>query len=135
MAVRQRLDFLRPADPASGNIKATCCLETALCYWHQNKADISAKATIQTQMKCEGLDFNTAGPIPYPPIVTAFQRAGYFYLYDGILLKSMTFSQTSLEMSASVGDRTQEAMKHARTLTLTETITAHRRLRSKHALN
>lgn len=57
--------------------------------------------------------------------------AGYFYLYDGILLKSMTFSQTSLEMSVAVGDGIPETMN----FNLNQTLTAHRRPGNKQALN
>lgn len=78
VAAQWSQDFLSPADPASEHIKATCCLETALSYWHQKRADISAKATIQMQMNCAGFDFYTTGPIPYPPIVSAFHGADYF---------------------------------------------------------
>lgn len=76
-AVRWSLDFQTTVDPGL-SMKATCCLETALCYWHQNKGDISAKATIQTQINCRGFDFYTTGPIPYPPIVSPFHGADYF---------------------------------------------------------
>lgn len=81
VAARWSMNYCSPADADS--IKATCCLETALGYWHQNKEDVSAKATIQKQMNCPGFDFYKTRPIPYPPIVSVFHVVTNFSLAMG----------------------------------------------------